>query len=124
MQCAVCSEEYPAEFDQCPQCTAAESAPRDAPLEAADPREPDAPRPAPQADAPDVMTDNSNVTTRTTQAQNNSTLIEFPGVNRPAWRRELSERFREIQQKRAREADQDAGTALPSAAEQSQTTLG
>jgi uncharacterized RDD family membrane protein YckC len=67
------------------------------------------------------MTDNSNVTTRTTQAPNNSTLIEFPGVNRPAWRRELSERFREIQQKRAREADLDDKSAP--AASQSQTTL-
>lgn len=55
------------------------------------------------------MIDNSNVTTSSsTQAPNSSTLIEFPGVNRPAWRRELSERFREIQQKRAREADLEA----------------
>jgi uncharacterized RDD family membrane protein YckC len=69
------------------------------------------------------MTDNSNVTTRSTQAQNNSTLIEFPGVNRPAWRRELSERFREIQQKRAREADLETRPAPPATAEQSQTTL-
>ena len=59
------------------------------------------------------MTDNSNVTTRSAQAPNSSTLIEFPGVNRnrPAWRKELSERFREIQQKRARESDHDAGSA-------------
>lgn len=83
---------------------------------------PAAPQPAPQADAPD-MTDNSNVTTRNAQAPNSSTLIEFPGVNRnrPAWRKELSERFREIQQKRAREADIEAGHAP--AANQSQTTL-
>jgi uncharacterized RDD family membrane protein YckC len=57
------------------------------------------------------MTENSNVTTRgNAQAPNSSTLIEFPGVNRnrPAWRKELSERFREIQQKRAREADTEA----------------
>lgn len=64
------------------------------------------------------MTENSNVTTRGAQAPNSSTLIEFPGVNRPAWRRELSERFREIQQKRAREADLE-----PPAAAQSHTTL-
>jgi uncharacterized RDD family membrane protein YckC len=71
------------------------------------------------------MTDNSNVTTRTTQAPNNSTLIEFPGVNRnrPAWRKELSERFREIQQKRAREADHESRTGPPATAEQSQATL-
>src|SRR5215207_497115 len=125
MQCAVCSEEYAEELDECPQCRAAESAPRDTPLEAVDSaddlQEPDAPRPAPQADALD-MTENSNVTTRSAQAPNSSTLIEFPGVNRPAWRRELSERFREIQQKRAREADLDAGSAPPAAA-QSQTKL-
>ncbi|HEX8337936.1 MAG TPA: RDD family protein [Pyrinomonadaceae bacterium] len=69
------------------------------------------------------MTDNSNVTSRTAQAPNGSTLIEFPGVNRkPAWRKELSERFREIQQKRAREFDHDDRTAPP-AAEQSRKTL-
>ena len=120
MQCAVCSEEYAEELDQCPQCPAAESAPRDTPLEAAGLQEPDAPRSAPQADALD-MTENSNVTTSNAQAPNNSTLIEFPGVNRnrPAWRKELSERFREIQQKRARDADLDA----PPAAEQTSPTL-
>ena len=67
------------------------------------------------------MTENSNVTTHAAQAPNNSTLIEFPGVNRPAWRRELSERFRAIQQKRARESDPDAGSAH--AAGHSQKTL-
>src|SRR5258705_7289109 len=36
-----------------------------------------------------------------------STLIEFPGVSRnsvPEWRKELSERVREVQERRAREA--------------------
>jgi uncharacterized RDD family membrane protein YckC len=71
------------------------------------------------------MTDNSNVTTHTAQAPNNSTLIEFPGVNRnrPAWRKELSERFREIQQKRAREADHEDKTAPPAAHAQARPTL-
>jgi uncharacterized RDD family membrane protein YckC len=56
------------------------------------------------------MTDNSNATPATTQSATNSTLIEFPGLNRnrPAWRKELSERFREIQQRRAREAALEA----------------
>ncbi|MCA1620119.1 MAG: RDD family protein [Acidobacteria bacterium] len=66
------------------------------------------------------MTDNSNVTTRTAQSPNGSTLIEFPGVNRPAWRRELSERFREIQQRRARESDSD-GEEAPRRAPSAQT---
>src|SRR5947209_3395132 len=65
------------------------------------------------------MTDNSNATATTTQSQTNSTLIEFPGVNRnrPAWRKELSERFREIQQRRAREATLEAGAAPRAEAE-------
>jgi uncharacterized RDD family membrane protein YckC len=125
MQCAVCSEEYADHLDECPQCPTAEPAPRDTPLEAVDLdlQEPDAPRPAPQAHVP-FMTDNSNVTARGAQAPNSSTLIEFPGVNRPAWRRELSERFREIQQKRARDADSETKSAPPAAiAEHSHPTL-
>ncbi|HEV2859571.1 MAG TPA: RDD family protein [Pyrinomonadaceae bacterium] len=53
------------------------------------------------------MTENSNATQNAATTAPSSTLIEFPGVNRnrPAWRKELSERFREIQQRRAREAD-------------------
>jgi hypothetical protein len=40
-----------------------------------------------------------------------STLIEFPGVTRtsvPEWRKELSERVREVQERRAREAAKEA----------------
>ena len=50
------------------------------------------------------MTENANETLPNAPQPNGSTLIEFPGAhrNRPAWRKELSERFREIQQKRAR----------------------
>ncbi|MFN2531954.1 MAG: RDD family protein [Pyrinomonadaceae bacterium] len=48
----------------------------------------------------------SNKTKRKT-----STLIEFPGVSRsslPEWRKELSERVREVQERRAKEAAQEA----------------
>jgi hypothetical protein len=48
-----------------------------------------------------------------------STLIEFPGVNRtpvPEWRKELSERVREVQERRAREAA-EANQAMAQAAE-------
>src|ERR1041384_3078321 len=47
-------------------------------------------------------------------AERKSTLIEFPGVSRnsmPEWRKELSERVREIQEKRAREAAREAAEA-------------
>jgi uncharacterized RDD family membrane protein YckC len=50
----------------------------------------------------------------TRQAQRRSTLIEFPGVSRnsmPEWRKELSERVREVQEKRAREAAREAAEA-------------
>jgi uncharacterized RDD family membrane protein YckC len=44
-------------------------------------------------------------------AEKKSTLIEFPGVSRnsvPEWRKELSERVREVQEKRARDAAREA----------------
>ena len=43
-----------------------------------------------------------------------SRLIEFPGVNRssiPGWRKEISERVREVQERRAREAAAEAAEA-------------
>jgi uncharacterized RDD family membrane protein YckC len=50
-----------------------------------------------------------------TQSQDKkSTLINFPGVTRssvPEWRKELSERVREVQEKRAREAAREAAEA-------------
>ncbi|HYG08941.1 MAG TPA: hypothetical protein VD835_03095, partial [Pyrinomonadaceae bacterium] len=43
-----------------------------------------------------------------------STLIEFPGVPpKPQWRKELSERVREIQQRRALEAAREAEASAP-----------
>ncbi|HJU92958.1 MAG TPA: RDD family protein [Pyrinomonadaceae bacterium] len=47
-------------------------------------------------------------------AEKKSTLIEFPGVSRnsvPEWRKELSERVREVQEKRARDAARQAAEA-------------
>src|SRR5436853_7918486 len=47
-------------------------------------------------------------------AEKKSTLIEFPGVSRssvPEWRKELSERVREVQEGRAREAAREAAEA-------------
>lgn len=104
MQCAECGEVLDAERGACPICRN---------TDAANTKE-DSEGPAPpitwRADAP-AMTDNSNANTSPTQGSAGSTLIEFPGVNRnrPAWRKELSERFREIQQRRAREAELEEG---------------
>lgn len=58
------------------------------------------------------MDSSPNDSTRATEKR--STLIEFPGVSRnsmPEWRKELSERVREIQEKRAREAAREAAEA-------------
>jgi uncharacterized RDD family membrane protein YckC len=116
MRCAECGEVLQVELGACPFCRK-----RDAANTIDYPERP-APPTVTQADAP-VMTDNSNATTSTTQGSAGSTLIEFPGVNRnrPAWRKELSERFREIQQRRARESALEEEQELLSAPEQSDT---
>src|SRR6266850_5491071 len=45
--------------------------------------------------------------------QQTSTLIEFPGTTRPLpeWRKQLSQRVREVQERRAREAAEEAAAA-------------
>jgi uncharacterized RDD family membrane protein YckC len=109
MQCAECGEVLQIELGACPFCRK-----RDAANITNYPERP-APPTVTQADTP-AMTDNSNATTSTTQGSASSTLIEFPGVNRrPAWRKELSERFREIQQRRARESTSEEEQELLSA---------
>ncbi len=99
MLCAECGEVLEVERGACPSCRKSDAAKTE------DYPERPAPPTATQADAP-AMNENSNASTSATQPAAGSTLIEFPGVNRnrPAWRKELSERFREIQQRRAREA--------------------
>ncbi|HXQ70768.1 MAG TPA: RDD family protein [Pyrinomonadaceae bacterium] len=50
----------------------------------------------------------------TSPPERRSTLIEFPGISRnsmPEWRKELSERVREVQERRAREAAHEAAEA-------------
>src|SRR6185369_11977049 len=50
----------------------------------------------------------------TRHAEKKSTLIEFPRAGRnsmPEWRKELSERVREVQEKRARETAREAAQA-------------
>ena len=50
----------------------------------------------------------------TPPVEKKSTLIEFPGVSRnsvPEWRKELSSRVREVQEKRARDAAREAAEA-------------
>ena len=68
-----------------------------------------------------------NITPEASQTPNTrrkSTLIEFPGIVRstvPDWRRELSERVREVQERKAREAALEASEAERAHAAQATT---
>jgi uncharacterized RDD family membrane protein YckC len=58
----------------------------------------------------------------TSSPDRKSTLIEFPGISRnsqPEWRKELSERVREVQERRARETAREAAEAERQRAEAS-----
>lgn len=67
------------------------------------------------------MADITTTAPRSAQNLPNSKLIEFPGIARssfPQWRLELSERVREVQERRAREAALEAAEQEPQNAEQ------
>lgn len=112
MQCAVCHAVYSNALDACPRC----KRPADTTLTQEKTRANVARRePNTQAgehvsasqSAPDTNETTATTTAAAAQAPQSSTLIEFPGTGRaarPQWRKDLSERVREIQQRRAREA--------------------
>jgi uncharacterized RDD family membrane protein YckC len=106
MQCPSCRAVYSNGLDVCPRCkTRTSKSSAEAVLEPAT----DAPE-APARTVNVLMREEAEATSHQTAAQPSSTLIEFPGVSRttrPQWRKELSERVREIQERRARDADAD-----------------
>jgi uncharacterized RDD family membrane protein YckC len=75
--------------------------------------------PLPNSSIENVITDNGLVDSLCDEPLNpsvtrqTSTLIEFPGTTRalPEWRKQLSQRVREVQERRAREAAQEAAAA-------------
>jgi uncharacterized RDD family membrane protein YckC len=96
MQCAECQTFFASEMEACPHC---QTAVRDQLLN-------------------DTMhEDNSSYSAAdrsSTASSRLSTLIEFPRAGRgprPQWRKDLSERVREIQERRAREAAREAEEA-------------
>lgn len=115
-QCADCLAVYDDASADCPVCQAADEAggPRRIPFDAEESdmnistrQEQTAPPPA----APEAA----------------STLIEFPVAGRtprPQWRKELSERVREIQQRKALEAAREIGEAFAGAAARAQAEEG
>jgi uncharacterized RDD family membrane protein YckC len=76
--------------------------------------------PLPNSSIENVITDSGLVETLCDEPlnpsvarQKTSTLIEFPGTTRalPEWRKQLSQRVREVQERRAREAAEEAAAA-------------
>jgi len=129
MQCPACRAVYSNGLELCPRCkTPATSIPAPA-SGATEASAPIAALPEPQ-EVQATMTKQSAVgkivagdaslasrgqnevqATRTNVKNAPSTLIEFPGsgrASRPQWRKDLSERVREIQERRAREAAQES----------------
>ncbi len=107
MRCPSCGALYEIGGNQCPECAAFAS------RSAAEESEVDTTARLAADAEPMVPVD----TLAPDSVPQTSRLIEFPGVSRsamPEWRKELSERVREVQEKRAREAGLEApDTAEP-----------
>ena len=109
MQCVVCGGSYSNSTETCPHCPTTQNTQADAPL------------PSPEEESMPTSTSQERKTKTSsgaeakaaaTAANATSTLIEFPGVPpKPQWRKELSERVREIQQRRALEAARETETS-------------
>jgi uncharacterized RDD family membrane protein YckC len=114
MQCPSCRAVYSNGLEICPRCKTPastsskglESGPRGS-------RQEEEKRVATDPMAEEALSDASTVET---VAPVVSMLIEFPGAGRsprPQWRKQLSERVREIQERRAREAEEGARRPQP-----------
>lgn len=123
MQCVVCGGSYSESGEYCPHCPATNTASADAAspppeeisMSTSTSQERD-PKRAPGA-AAEAKAANAAATAT-------STLIEFPGVPpKPQWRKELSERVREIQQRRALEAAHEAEASAPQSSRISYSTI-
>jgi uncharacterized RDD family membrane protein YckC len=103
MQCPACRAVYSNGLNSCPRCKTPASVP------------------APQIKTETAALLDSAVPSETvvaakveTSAPVASTLIEFPGArSMPQWRKQLSERVREIQERRAREASREVEEVVP-----------
>jgi len=129
MRCSACGARYQGRSARCPECGArqdpspTEISPRTA--RAVEPTQEVTPTPPspietspPQARAVEPMQETiptAPVKARPV-AKKPRSLLEFPGVNRsamPQWRKELGERVREVQERRAREAVLEAAEIGP-----------
>src|SRR5256885_11608305 len=115
MQCSACRAVFSNSFDICPRCqtSAAKSAPKPEPRSTRPLRHEEVAQAQPVTveTATVELAESSAVVAATPKT---STLIEFPGTaraSRPQWRKDFSERVREIQERRARESAREAGEA-------------
>ena len=112
MQCVACGGVYPDSQDKCPHCPTistestdtASSSPEEKSMATSTSQE----RKTAKASSSGAATE-AKAGATAAAATDTSRLIEFPGVPpKPQWRKELSERVREIQQRRALEAEREA----------------
>ena len=118
MQCPSCRAVYSNGLDLCPRCKtpASKSSTETATEPVLTSHESIASTAGAQA------TEETMEVSPQTTVQASSTLLEFPGVSRasrPQWRKDLSERVREIQERRSREAAVQPQEAVQSQVEQS-----
>ena len=107
MRCPACGARYENAALRCPECGA---------LQNESARFMSAPIQSTQTDTMKETAPPKPIQTMRPAVQKAPSLIEFPGANRnalPEWRKELGERVREVQEKRAREAAAEAAEAGP-----------
>lgn len=110
MRCPACGASYNEPSVRCPECGALQNESR---LEFS---------PPPQPNQVTIMGETApprahqSMPKRRALMKKTPSLLEFPGVSRnalPEWRKELGERVREVQERRAREASLDAVASEP-----------
>ena len=107
MRCSACGARYDNPSVRCPECGALQNATS---VNLSAQAQPDQQRIMEETAAP------KTTQKRRPAARRTPSLIEFPGVNRsamPQWRKELGERVREVQERRAREAILEAAEIGP-----------
>jgi uncharacterized RDD family membrane protein YckC len=98
MQCPACRAVYSNGLDNCPRCKTPAAALPTTPTKSEISETPEAATSLPASELEKAERPQPAATAA-------STLIEFPGTRaKPQWRKQLSERVREIQERRAREA--------------------
>lgn len=111
MQCSSCRAVYSNGLDSCPRCKTQAS--KTSPETSSEPVV-TSQESASHAAPPPAAEEEAVAAPSAAAPQPSSTLIEFPGVSRarPQWRKELSERVREIQERRARDSAHEAEEVL------------